>query len=559
MKIPIVTFLLFFFWATLLNAQLKEFEISEMPRPDVSIVQANTEFPDDALIIVYSSLDNLSFRSSVGAVDRQFYNARANRYEILVKSLKQMIFISASEFMEQKLATINPKPKEDYYFKVEEKKTALNNQTALGKLTINSIPAGAKISLNSISITNKTPFTGELSPGPTRIQLSKAKYYTLDTMINIQSSINDVLTINLKPSNLWLNITSNPSGAKVEFDGKVMGATPLSKELDLTEKSEQGPRYLKISLLEYADQSQTIQVYPSKDPITINVDLKKTEGAFFIQSAPEGAEVFIDGVYKGITPMQGIMPVGKYSVELKMDDYAQSSIKQLIVNTQTIANLKENLILKKKAPENLGSEYEDEILKDASGQSYKTVKIGDQIWMAENLKTERYANGDLIPNVRGGSEWINLNTGAWCNYDNSIYNQYTYGKLYNWFAVADYRNICPIGWHVPTDAEWTVLIDYLGGEFVAGNKMKSIGLEYWNWKNPNENATNESGFSGLPGGLRIGDYDKFINVSANGFWWSSTESSVTSAWYRSLSYNDEGASRSYGDKQRGFSVRCLKD
>jgi len=135
---------------------------------------------------------------------------------------------------------------------------------------------------------------------------------------------------------------------------------------------------------------------------------------------------------------------------------------------------------------------------DIDGNEYATIQIGTQVWMAENLRTTKYCNGDPIPNVTDSLQWVNLATGAWAH--NNNYSQYEnlYGKLYNWYAVDDSRNICPCNWHVPTDAEWTTLIDYLGGEGVAGGKMKSTGTQYW--LSPNTDATNESGFSGLPGG-----------------------------------------------------------
>ena len=351
MKTLIRIILLLLLCVSSLKAQLKEFEISEMTRPDVSTVQANTAFPEDALIFVYSSFDNLSFRSSVGAVDKQYYNSRANRYEILVKPLKQMIFISASEFMEQKLATFNPKPKEDFYFKVEEKKTTQKNQTIPGKLTINSNPTGANISLNGIPVATKTPFIGNLNPGPTNIQLSKTKYQTFDTLLNIESAINEVLTINLKPSTLWLNIKSNPSSAKVELDGKIIGETPFSKELDLSDKSKQGERLLKLTLNDYAPVNQTIQLYPSIDPLAINVDMKKLEGAYKIESIPEGADVFIDGEYKGHTPLQGTLPIGTYSAQLKMEDYSPSSKRRIHSHSCRILIIKRSqkisLVMKK--------------------------------------------------------------------------------------------------------------------------------------------------------------------------------------------------------------------
>lgn len=190
---------------------------------------------------------------------------------------------------------------------------------------------------------------------------------------------------------------------------------------------------------------------------------------------------------------------------------------------------------------------------DQDGNEYATIQIGTQVWIAENLRTTKYCNGDLIPNVTDYTEWQNLTTGAWSHYNNDSQYDTLYGKLYNWYAVNDTRNICPCEYHVPTDAEWTILTDYLGGETVAGGKMKSTGTQYW--LSPNTDATNESGFSGLPGGFRNFD-GAFSNVGNYGYWWSSTGNGTDGAWFRYLT--DDFGSFS-GSKGLGLSVRCLRD
>jgi uncharacterized protein (TIGR02145 family) len=192
---------------------------------------------------------------------------------------------------------------------------------------------------------------------------------------------------------------------------------------------------------------------------------------------------------------------------------------------------------------------------DIDGNVYSTVLIGEQWWMSENLKTARFGDGSEIPNVTNDAAWLTLSTPAWCNYENYPANDITYGKLYNWFTVSDPRNVCPAGWHVPTDAEWAVLTDYLGGQDVAGGKMKTTS----GWQSPNTGATDESRFSGLPGGLRYGDSDGFINIGYFGTWWSSSESSAPNAWGRYLAYSDDDAGRSNANKRAGYSVRCLRD
>jgi uncharacterized protein (TIGR02145 family) len=152
-------------------------------------------------------------------------------------------------------------------------------------------------------------------------------------------------------------------------------------------------------------------------------------------------------------------------------------------------------------------------VKDIDGNVYKTVKIGNQWWMAENLKVTHYRNGDEIPNRADDDEW-NKGIGAYCNYNNDVTNFEIYGGIYNWFAVDDSRKLAPEGWHVPTDDEWQVLVDYLGGDTLAGGKMKSTGtIEGGDglWRGSNEGTTNESGFSALPGGYRYnhGVFDSY--------------------------------------------------
>ena len=185
-----------------------------------------------------------------------------------------------------------------------------------------------------------------------------------------------------------------------------------------------------------------------------------------------------------------------------------------------------------------------------------TIVIGTQQWMRENLDVVTYRNGDVIPQVTNATAWAALTTGAWCYYDNDSANGAIYGKLYNWYAVNDPRGLAPTGWHVATDAEWTILTDKLGGPTVAGGKMKSVGTT--RWTTPNTGANNESGFTGLPGGYR-GSSGSFFDVGGNGYWWSSSEGGTAYAWNRSLNYYSGNANRSNSNKTYGFSVRCLRD
>jgi uncharacterized protein (TIGR02145 family) len=197
---------------------------------------------------------------------------------------------------------------------------------------------------------------------------------------------------------------------------------------------------------------------------------------------------------------------------------------------------------------------------DIDGNVYPTIIIGTQEWMAENLKVTHYRNGDAIPNVTGNTQWRDLTFGAYCWYDNDIGWKDVYGALYNWYAVVDSRELCPAGWHVPTDAEWIILINILEGQTFAGVKMKSTRTEpddHPRWNLPNTGATNESGFLGLPGGTRSNG--TFNVIGLVGQFWGSSESSSSNAWLRGLYYNYSNVSAFTDYKHSGFSVRCIRD
>ncbi|MHC1776856.1 MAG: FISUMP domain-containing protein [Lentimicrobium sp.] len=193
---------------------------------------------------------------------------------------------------------------------------------------------------------------------------------------------------------------------------------------------------------------------------------------------------------------------------------------------------------------------------DLDGNNYASIILGTQEWMVENLKTTKYSNNDPITNVTSNSEWIGLTTGAWCLYNNDIQYDNPYGKLYNWYAVTDSRQLCPTGWHIPTDAEWTVLTDYLGGLNNADEKMKEAGFAHWNPAGfPSDNS---SGFTALPGGRRSYADGTFTLLTDLGYWWSSDEFDAITVWCRSLAYNYVGVSRNHFYKKNGNSVRCLR-
>jgi uncharacterized protein (TIGR02145 family) len=196
-------------------------------------------------------------------------------------------------------------------------------------------------------------------------------------------------------------------------------------------------------------------------------------------------------------------------------------------------------------------------LTDVEGNTYNTVDIGTQSWMAENLRTTKFNDNTNIPNVTDKTTWASVSTAGYCWYNNDLTtNKPLYGALYNWYAITS-QKLCPTGWHIPSTSDWKTLTDYFGGESVAGGKLKESGTLHW--QSPNTGATNEIGFTSLPGGDRLKD-GSFILIGQFGTWWTS---SVDPFQYlpiiRIMTYSTTGATNGGGDKNAGYSVRCIKN
>ena len=197
-------------------------------------------------------------------------------------------------------------------------------------------------------------------------------------------------------------------------------------------------------------------------------------------------------------------------------------------------------------------------VKDNEGNTYKTITIGTQTWMAENLKTKHYNNGEAIATTTPDTLDISSESNPkyqWA-YNGNESNVSTYGRLYTWYAITDSRGVCPTGYHIPTGAEWSVLTAFLV-DSLAGGKMKETGITHW--QNPNTGANNSSGFSALPAGYRLYDDGSFNDLGYDANFWSSNEGAAFYAWFRYLYYDYAGEYHDDGSKGYGFSVRCLKD
>ena len=198
-----------------------------------------------------------------------------------------------------------------------------------------------------------------------------------------------------------------------------------------------------------------------------------------------------------------------------------------------------------------------ETVTDIDSNVYHTIRISSQTWLVENLKTTRYRNGDPVTNIPDSELWAKTESDAWCNYDSDAMNADTYGRLYNWNAAMDKRQICPEGWHVPTDEDWWRLMNNVGGSVAnTGGRMKETGTKHW--KSPNKGATDSFGFKALPGGV-CGDTIFFSLLGQQGVWWTATDYDSVNARVWGLRFDQESANPGGWPKRNGASIRCVRD
>lgn len=200
---------------------------------------------------------------------------------------------------------------------------------------------------------------------------------------------------------------------------------------------------------------------------------------------------------------------------------------------------------------------DEPFVNDIDGNRYRTIKIGNQCWMLENLRTTRYSDGIVIPEITDNNLWSSYSNGAYCWYNNDSANKNIFGGLYNWHAIEN-GNLCPYGWFVPGDTEWNILTNYVGGNAFAGGHLKQRGTSIWHF--PNTAATNVYGFTALPGGLRNNINGSFESKKYYGYWWTSTDIDQTQeAWVRLMYYNNSSTFSIYSNKKTGMSIRCIRN
>ncbi len=470
-------------------------------------------------------------------IEKPLYHADAGTFEI-----------TGEESNGKKLLTIDLKP-------------------AFGYLKLNSLPEdGAKVILDDMEMTSTTPFTSEkLKSGKHSVTVKMDMYQPKSIEVSISDGQTTIENITLSPNFAKVTIVTQPE-ADIYLDGIKIGSGSYSARV-----------LAGIHTFEAKKESH----YPDKkerevtlgNDLSVNLTLQPQLGDLEIVSTPIEATVSLNGVEKGTTPITlKKLLVGNYELQLSKEGFSKTVNMITIKEGQRVAVhevLKAGANVSKQAETISGNkanvsssisgsnvtDVEGNVYTYVEGNVYKIVTIGTQVWMAENLKTTKYNDGTAIPLVTDNTAWANLATPGYSWYNKAATNKDTYGALYNWYTV-NTKKLCPNGWHVPSDTEWTTLITFLGGENGAGGKLKETGFSHW--LSPNTSATNTTGFTALPGGRRYGG-GTFSNIGYYGHWWSSSEYSTANSWYRYMTSRASDVNRNDNSKQAGFSVRCLRD
>lgn len=309
--------LLFFFLPLLAQAQLKEFDIKEREKPNTATVQANSDYPDNALVFVYSSLQGLNFRSSMSGINKQSYNQSLNRYEILLNPVKQILSVNATGYIAGDIATISPSPKEIFYYSVEQKVSEI----LMGKtmLTVNSSPSDAGISINDLETNYRTPFDREINSGLTKITLSKQKYLDFDTLLNLIPDRKMNFNINMVPQWIDLSVTVKPGNANIVLDNTSVGAGKVEFR-GIERGLNPGIYNLRVDLINHRPFTQRLEL-KSGQVENLNIELQPILGRVTVNTDTERVEVYLNGNSMGITPFDKEIIIGDYNLLLKKQGF----------------------------------------------------------------------------------------------------------------------------------------------------------------------------------------------------------------------------------------------
>lgn len=437
--------------------------------------------------------------------------------------------------------------------------------TSSSGLSLTIEPADADILINGLPFSSQDG--AKLQPGNYQVEISKTGYEDFAEEVVIQPNELTRLQVILEKKVANLRLQVSPQNARVFLN---------RKEYEGIDNIELSPgRYrLEIEQEGYKSFSETLELSRGGD-VERNIVLEPETGSLQFSVIPGSANVrLIDEKGEAIEKWTGLkiirdLPIGIYTLEMQADNHRSEQHEIRIITNE---RLEVSLQLEESRPGlklSSGAECGTEI-RDVEGNTYQTVQIGEQCWMAENLRSGTYRDGSGIANIEKDEEWYRRRQGAWAAYDNSTRNIEAYGKLYNWYAVNDERGICPANWKVPSDADWRQLEMHLGMSWQQANETDSRGDENNIggrlkavsdlWRGDNAGVTNETAFSARPGGLRNALDGKFFGLRNTGNWWSTSDPGRETAWRRRLNNNDNMIFRdTVPYKQYGFSVRCIAD
>ena len=394
--------------------------------------------------------------------------------------------------------------------------TALNIdlKSTFGEIEVTA-PSSVEVWIDQQSVGTGS-FNGRLLKGIHLIEAKALNHIDFSETITVEVGQTHQVNVNMIPITGILSIMTEPLEAEVTLDGINKGKTPL-----ILENLIIGDHTIRLTKTGYGEVTKQISLQENQ---TIEINERLPTGMeVTINSTPSGAEVWIDGISKGVTPFIGTFSFGEHILKLTKREYREMNPTVII--------------------DGIKKEFSFSLLKSISGSGgfidsrdgrvYKWVEIGAQVWMAENLNYKT--------------------NGSWCFSDNK-YTCLTYGRLYNWETAL---KACPSDWHLPSDKEWSQLVNFLGGENIAGGKMKGKDTGFWRYSKTAV-TTNSSGFSVLPGGYRdlLGAYRLFTKRA---YFWSASQNNATTAWTRYLIYRSESVVRNNRIKSCGFSVRCIRD
>ncbi|MCC5935470.1 MAG: PEGA domain-containing protein [Balneolales bacterium] len=605
------TFILSFSPQSAVQAQGQELRRMEVERVASNRVAVFQNYHEFAAVMIESSIPGLQIDSNLEIV-ADLSEPASGVYRVIVHPYRQTLYLRAPGYMEARVNTGVIQARQVIEFTAEPQARSRN----LISVIFNVQPTDAVLFVDG----QQTPIneTVQLPAGTAEIQLEREGYRTLEDAAEI-SERNISFTYRMEEIDIVpVRIRSNVEGARVTIDGMDRGETDRTGTRALF--MYPGTYSVQVSQTGYVSQTLPVQVSETGENLFI-VNLVRNIGELALSVAPADATVLINReTYTGQSLIE--LAPGRYRLEIAKEHYephsesidialnqrlsrnitleAHTGSMQFSVTPndarvqlldesgrlvnewtgiQLIRGLKAGRYVMRVSAEGHQSAdqminiFKDQVLEidkvliegnicgepitDIDGNSYNTVQIGRQCWMAENLNTSRYRDGSEIPNVRSNNQWTVQRNGAWAYYENDLSNGQFFGKLYNWFAVTDRRGLCPEGWRVPSDADWTALEDYLGGRNVAGDKLKERGTQHW--RSANTGATNESGFSALPGGWRSDFNGAFGGMGSDGYWWSSSEGLASDSWSRRLGHGNAMVSRNYNFKRVGFSVRCVGD